>query len=80
MCASCTVNKETGFVMTDQFQCNVEGVERSTSCLNERETVGNNLKIPSKTAKQVIQGIVDKDQRKGLPIMQMSYLVNNWKY
>ena len=35
LCASCTVNKETGFGMTDRFQCNVEGVERSTSCLNE---------------------------------------------
>ena len=42
--------------------------------------MGNNLKIPSKTAKQVIQGIVGKDQRKGWPIMQMSYLVNDWKY
>ena len=82
MCAFCTVNKETGFGMTDRFQCNVQGVERSTSCLNEikEPTVGNNLKIPSKTAKQVIQGIVGKDQRKGWPIMQMSYLVNDWKY
>ena len=36
----------------------------------------NQLKLD----KSGIQGIVGKDQRKGWPIMQMSYLVNDWKY
>ena len=41
-----------------------------------RELLPNQLKLD----KSGIQGIVGKDQRKGWPIMQMSYLVNDWKY
>ena len=35
---------------------------------------------PVKLDKSGIQGIVGKDKWKGWPIMQMSYLVNDWKY
>ena len=38
------------------------------------------LVFPAKPVKSGIQGIVSKDQRKGWLLMQMSYLVNDWKY
>ena len=38
------------------------------------------LIFPAKLDILASRAAVGKDQRKGWPIMQMSYLVNDWKY
>ena len=58
----------------------VEDAETHLISLKSRSKLRTLPPNQLKLDKSGIQGIVGKDQRKGWPIMQMSYLVNDRKY
>ena len=86
MCASCTVNNETGFGMTDQVisMLFVMSEVWKEACLFsikfKSQLTRENEKETPKVSKSAIQDSCQQDQRSDWPLMQMSYLVNDWKY
>ena len=86
MCASCTVNNETGFGMTDQvisLQFVMSEVSKEVCLVSikfKSQLTRENGKEAPKVSKSAIQDSCWQDQRSDWPLMQMSYLVNDWKY
>ena len=91
MCASCTVIKKTGLGMIrsdtvniNLSNFNVEDVEDAKTCLISMKSVSELRKLliflPNQLKLDILASrtAVGKDQ--GWSIMQMSYLVNDWKY
>ena len=58
----------------------VSNKARLVSIKFKRQLTCENGKEAPKVSKSAIQGSCQQDQRSDWPLMQMSYLVNDWKY
>ena len=75
--------KETSLGMVDSnlnVISNVKDVEDAKTCLYSMKFKSQLRKYPLRQLNRSSRTAVSKDQRTGWPIMQMSYLVNDWKY
>ena len=59
---------------------NVQDIEDAKTHLYLMKFKSQLRKYPPRQLNRSSRTAVGKDQRTGWPVMQMSYLVNNWKY